>query len=347
MFEDNTVFVIGAGASQEFGLPVGWDLLREIRDNSFFDFSGGPFPTTGNWKIFNAVHQRYEKDQNKMNKVFRAFGDIHSGVDTAGSIDEFINRHADDPIIAEIGKVQIAHAILKAEAISGLVPLAGREADGINWDNTESTWIAPFARALFDGVRAKDVETLGNNIAIICFNYDRCIEHYLEYAIQKAYRGVERKQARQIVKGMNIIHPYGSLGDISQISFGTPLEHADLYHVTENLITWSESIEEDTMVRGIHDAIIESRNLVFMGFAFANQNMELLNGEIVSEKAYFTDVYSTGLGLTKDIEFKLKKKITQLYAPDSTAQKYHDRIKIMYDVKCARFFKEQLQNFVA
>lgn len=347
MFEDKTVFVIGAGASQEFGLPVGWDLLKEIRENSWFEFNRTAYPQSGNRKIFETIYEKYEKEPDRLTAIFKGMADIRNGIDTAGSIDEFINRHSDDPIIAEIGKIQIAHAIIKAEASSTLVPQKGREADGINWEKAENTWISPFSRALFDGVRATEVETLGQNIKIICFNYDRCIEHYLEYAIQKAYRNVDRKTERRIVGNIEIIHPYGSLGKLSEISFGTPLEHVDLCHVTKNLITWSESVEDDEMVVDIQGAIRDSRNIVFMGFAFANQNMGLLSASVNDDLPYFKNVYSTGYGLTKDIEYKLRKKITHLFASSSADQKYHDRIKIMYDVKCARFFKEQFLNFAA
>jgi len=36
MFKDNTVFVIGAGASQEFGFPIGSGLTQTIKKNCNF-----------------------------------------------------------------------------------------------------------------------------------------------------------------------------------------------------------------------------------------------------------------------------------------------------------------------
>ncbi|KPH04533.1 hypothetical protein CO657_26275 (plasmid) [Rhizobium acidisoli] len=346
MYEDNTTFVIGAGASQEFGLPVGWDLLTQIRDNSFFLFDGGAYPSRGARAIYEAVYGKHQDDPEMIKRIFQGFVDIHRRVVTAESIDEYINRHSDDAVIAEISKLQIAFAIMHAEVNSNLVPHAGSLADGVNWDNADSSWIGPFARKLFEGVRASEVETIGSNISIICFNYDRCIEHYLEYAIQRAYRDVDRKLARQIVKSMNIIHPYGSLGDISRVAFGTPLEHVDLYHVTKSLITWSESIQEDNLVEDIHEAIRDARNIVFMGFAFANQNMRLLNASVDDAKSYFTKVYATGYGLTPDVERKLKKQITALYANNSEDPRYHNWINIKYGMKCAEFFKTQHLNFM-
>lgn len=275
-FRENTTFVIGAGASAEFGLPVGWKLLEQIRDNCLFAFDPSIVGAKGNQKIFNAVLQKHCSDRPTLDRVFTTFRDIHKGVETAGSIDEYINRYSDDALIAELGKLQIAYAILFAETRSKMMPKKGKDADGINWQAVDETWIVPFTRALFDGVRASEVETLGQNITIICFNYDRCIEHYLEYAIQRAYRDVDRPAARKIVNQMNIIHPYGSLGPLDRFSFGTPPEHADLYHITKNLITWSETVEDEELIDTMRQSIGSADNIVFLGFAFASQNMKLL-----------------------------------------------------------------------
>ncbi|MDX0640343.1 hypothetical protein GOD58_18200 [Sinorhizobium medicae] len=345
MFEPNTVFVIGAGASAEFGLPVGWKLLENIRDNSHFFFDHGKFPTKGNRKIYNTVYGKYEREQEMLERAFIALGDINRGVETAGSIDEYINRYSDDSLIAELGKIQIAHAILEAEGKSKLVPPKGKEGDYINWGDVQDTWISTFARALFDGVRASDVESIGRDITIICFNYDRCIEHYLEFAIQRAYRDVDRKTARKIVDRMNIIHPYGSLGSLSRFAYGTPLEHADLYHITNNLITWSETVEDASLITRMKTAIKESRNIVFLGFAFANQNMKLLDAELPDNKPVFTNVYSTGYGLTDDIEGKLKRKIVSLYCHNSLGE-HHRYVNIKCGMTCKDFMKKQLLNFV-
>lgn len=346
MFEPETVFVIGAGASAEFGLPVGWKLLETIRDNSVFRFDHGQVPSHGNRKIARTVTEKYENDRETLEKAFMAFTDIHRGVETAGSIDEYINRYSDDSLIAELGKIQIAYAILEAEGKSKMVPGRGNESDFINWVSVQNTWISTFTRVLFEGVRANEVESIGSNITIICFNYDRCIEHYLEFAIQRAYRDVDRKTARKIVKNINIIHPYGSLGTLDRFAFGTPVEQADLYHIANNLITWSETVADDSAVSRIATAIAKAKNIVFLGFAFANQNMDLLNAGLADNKAYYTNVYATGYSLTNDIETKLKWKIVGLYSPSPRAR-HSELINIKYGMTCNDFMEKQLLNFTA
>ncbi|CDZ31165.1 Hypothetical protein NGAL_HAMBI490_60440 [Neorhizobium galegae bv. officinalis] len=345
MFEAGTVFVVGAGASAEFGLPVGWALVEQIREKSKFNFDHGSYPK-GNRKIFETVFSKYGKEQKQLEQAFMAFADIQQGVETAGSIDEYINRYSDDSLIAELGKLLIAHSILEAENKSKLMPAKGQEAEGINWNSVQDTWISPFARTLFDGIKANDVESIGNGIKIICFNYDRCIEHYLEYAIMRAYRGVERKQARQIVDNMQILHPYGSLGTLNNFSFGTPIEHTNLYNVTKNLITWSETISDETLPDAMRQAVLDARTIVFLGFAFANQNLKLLKPEMATSKPYFTNVYATAFGLTNDVEESLRRKIGRLVTPrDYLISDPQERaIKFKYGMKCREFMDTQMLN---
>lgn len=351
-FQDDTVFVVGAGASAEFGLPVGWKLLEQIRDSSRFQFQGSR-ASEGNRKIAQTVYGRYNLDSYQYRKAFEALEDIHLGVETAGSIDEYINRYSDNSLIAEMGKIQIAYAILLAEARSTMMLPEGIEP--MNWHPLENTWIAPFTRALFDGVRAKDVESIGNNISIICFNYDRCIEHYLEHALQRAYRDVDHAMARQIVSNINIIHPYGSLGSLDDLPFGFPVETANLYAVIENLITWSETVHDEQLIASIKQATRTAKNLVFLGFAFANQNMKLLDAGLTSIKPYHTQVYATGKGLTDDVDSTLKSKIISTYSPGNGVnqysssgrleQRYDETIRIKYDMVCKEFMDKQLMNF--
>lgn len=344
MFEPNTVFVVGAGASAEFGLPVGTALLQTIKESSQFQFDHGIFPSKGNRLIFKAVSDKYLGDNRALNLAFQTFADIRLGVETAGSIDEYINRYSDDSMIAELGKVLIAHSILEAEGKSKLMPSSGRDVDGVEWQSTADTWIATFVRALFDGVRATELEKIGEGITIICFNYDRCIEFYLEHAIMRAYRGVDRDVARKIVSNISIIHPYGWLGDLGQLPFGAPLDRIKLYEVSDSLVTWSESVDDrKDQLEIMRGKIAAARNLVFLGFAFASQNLKLLDPSLSEKAANVVNVYATGYGLSADVESKLKGKILRMYrrnASDYAA----NFVTIKYDMVCSKFINAQLLN---
>jgi len=53
-----------------------------------------------------------------------------------------------------------------------------------------------------------DLASMFDNISIICFNYDRCIEHYL-YSALVAHYGITKPAAAKIMGKLRIHHPYG------------------------------------------------------------------------------------------------------------------------------------------
>jgi hypothetical protein len=57
MFNSQTLFIVGAGASCEVKLPAGIDLKRQIRSKLNFEFEheGLYFPTSGDNEIFEAL----------------------------------------------------------------------------------------------------------------------------------------------------------------------------------------------------------------------------------------------------------------------------------------------------
>ncbi|KAB1087874.1 hypothetical protein F4V91_16415 [Neorhizobium galegae] len=342
MFADKTVFIVGAGASAEFNLPVGSALMEQIKQNSKFRFEFGEMKE-GVHEIFHVLTRRF-KEPAEVNAHLKAMAEISRSIDLAGSIDEFINRHYDDQLIAEAGKLQIAHAISKAERESLLAPHKNSD-EPILWDNVSTTWIKTFTQMLFEGVRNEHVEMVGKNITIVCFNYDRCIEHYLTEAIVKTFRGVDRQTARKIVEQMKIIHPYGSLGTLADHPFGAPYTGETLRSMSDNIVTWSESVESARKA-AIEKAMLSASTLVFLGFAFAPQNMNLLTATQIRDSRTSLEVFATGYGYDNVIDDRLKNKILNLYSVSGTATSEED-IHIQYNMKCAKFIQAHSMALVA
>ncbi|MCA1442693.1 hypothetical protein I6F07_21210 [Ensifer sp. IC4062] len=343
MFKDNTVFVIGAGASQEFGFPIGSGLTQTIKKNCNFVLDAGRL-SEGEKPIFRHYEKIYGYDDrtkiDQFNERLQACWQIRDGIESADSIDEYIFRYSDNPLIAEVGKLQIAYAISIAEWESKLANDKGFSETNI--ENAHDTWIWSFSRALITGIRANEVEKIGDNITMICFNYDRCIEHYLEHFLVRSFHGMSIKEAREIVKNIRIIHPYGTLGDLGEFPFGTMPRFALM---TENLITWSETIREPDIIEQLRTAIEDAERIVFMGFAFASQNMELLDTKPVEVNFNGPRVYATGFGLPKENEESLRRNINGLYshgAPVDELQKIH----FQYGAKCKEFFDIHRLNLV-
>ena len=334
MFADNTVFIVGAGASAEFNLPVGSTLMDQIKQNSKFRFEYGEIKE-GVREIFQVLTSRF-KEPAEVNARLDAMAEINRSIDLAGSIDEFINRHYDDQMIAEAGKLQIAHAISKAERQSLLARPKSSD-ESIVWDNVSGAWIKTFTQLLFEGVRNDRVGQVGANITIICFNYDRCIEHYLTEAIVKTFRGVDRETALKIVEQIEIIHPYGSLGALSKHPFAAPYTSETLRAMSENILTWSETVDS-AQKSAIEKAMLSASTLVFLGFAFAPQNMNLLTATQIRDSRTSLEVFATGYGYDDVIDNRLKNKIMNLYSVSGTATS-EEYIHIQYDMTCAKFVR--------
>lgn len=343
MFKDNTVFVVGAGASNEFGLPVGSGLVKKIKENCVFDIDQWGQIKNGPAPIFSHYDRLFGRNDPEKVREFNlrltASRQIRDGIDSADSIDEYIYRYSHDPIVAEVGKLQIAYAISLAEETSSLSGDTGFPNDIERADNT---WIWTFVKALINGLKASDTDKIGANITIICFNYDRCIEHYLEYALTRSFHGMSLIEAREIVGRIKIIHPYGSLGQLSEFPFGHAYEFA---RMAENIITWSETIRDENTVPDMRLAIKTAETIVFLGFGFANQNMQLLNSQPTQLNYSAARVYSTGYLMREETELSLKVNINALKS-DGYLEAQLSKIHFQYGSKCKEFFDIHRLNLV-
>ena len=306
VFRRQTLFIVGAGASAEFGLPVGSGLTQEIATAAEvkLDHFGSPQNASSS-RMLEILRRR--KDENaQLNIWLKALRQISKAIFLKRSIDSYIDQHADDPAIAEMGKILIAMRILEAERRSILATSDSN--NNLRLDMLRKTWIDQFAAMLFDGLRLKDLDRLSENVQIICFNYDRCIEQYLAHAIQQTY-SISPPEAARRVDGLSIIHPYGSLGPLSSVPFGA--ERYDYWKISENLKTFSESADSN-IENQIKLAVQQAEQYVFLGFSFGRQNMELLSLRDFQVDEH-KDVYASGFGLFKQAVGKLSDQIEEMY----------------------------------
>jgi hypothetical protein len=118
MLKKRTVFVIGAGASAEFGLPVGSQLqqhIAELVNMKFEDF--GYQQKSGDAKLFESLKREHRSE---INAYIEAGRHIHDAVGLSHSIDNFMDSHQSNSRVVEVGKLGIARAITKAERQSKL-----------------------------------------------------------------------------------------------------------------------------------------------------------------------------------------------------------------------------------
>lgn len=346
-------------------MPVGSELAQSIRKSALLRNVGGKEPKYGDRTMYETFGRIWQSAAER-EKPLEAAKTIHDGIHTAVSIDAFIDRFSDDEFIPLVGKMLIALEIAKAERESSLFPKnwdvlreypASRvtNSSGKSLVNPDDTWLGHFFRILVDGV--KDPTKIGKDINIICFNYDRCIEHYLRHQIAAAYR-MYTGQADEIVKKINIIHPYGTLGDlpINDGGYGDNLLHFGQEHdryfrpeeIARNIKTYTERKHQPAVIKRIHDAIADCHVLTFLGFGFNNQNLNLLRiPHARSENGLARRViYSSGHGIAREVRQTLNRRIMHLLWPD---QKLHNGfepdIHVEHDQTCLQLFRTHNMNF--
>ena len=217
MFARKTLLVVGAGASREAGLPIGEELAAKICSLLFFEFEFGRLKK-GSEEMLQNLRLVCGENPN-LNEHLKAARQITEGVRLVSSIDNYIDTHRNDPRIALCGKAAILHAIADAEASSLLKVDKSRHPSRMNFDQLEKTWYRDFGKLLVDRVRVSDIDSIFDNLTIICFNYDRCLEQFITYWLASVYAIEPETVAGLLAEKFHIIRPYGSIGTMRDVAF--------------------------------------------------------------------------------------------------------------------------------
>ena len=284
----NTVYIIGAGASQEAGLPTGDTLKDEIAHTLSIHDAFMPSEREGNLKLWQCLKQTYQNDQERLQKIYLACQHIVKNLPLAISIDNLLDSDALNTELALCGKIGIIESILKAEKNSSLYFKPNEEDLSDNMSNLQDTWYIQFFRRVFEGCSKDDLPERLRNLTLIIFNYDRCIEHFLYQSIIQYFRLSEEECASLLNENLKVIHPYGTVGRLPWQSdhngnstprqFGAPANYLDIINSTDSIKTFSESERlESTVRKGILSSMEHAGRLIFLGFAYHRMNMELLS----------------------------------------------------------------------
>lgn len=187
MFRAKTVLVIGAGASVEVGLPMGSELLKQIIEITDIKFEHYR-QVQGDRLVVDALRSILKEDGDvaKLNAHLQAGWQLAKSAKQALSIDNVIDV-LEDPCVELMGKLGIVRAILTAESRSQRFRCVDDVPDTMYLNNFDETWYSSFTKVLTENVKKSQIDRIFENLQIINFNYDRCIEHYLPYSISQYY----------------------------------------------------------------------------------------------------------------------------------------------------------------
>jgi hypothetical protein len=277
------LLVVGAGASKEADLPIGEELKLQIASAVDIRFPDGYAQATGDRIVTQALHAAANLAGGRdINPFLHQCWHIRDAMPTAISIDNFLDSQRSNQTIVACGKIAIARTILAAEASSPLNAKPDSNTQQITFATVTGTWYLRLFQVLSEGCDFNELVAKLSRIAIVCFNYDRCIEHYLFHSIQNFYRASAIEAARALEK-LEIIHPYGTVGmlpwqgEAAGIDFGGIPSGAELLAASSTLRTFTEGIDPSTSrITRIRELAFDTPKIAFLGFAFHEKNLDLL-----------------------------------------------------------------------
>lgn len=338
MLNKRTTFIVGAGASKEVDLPLGAELVSKIAEGTRIKFQWGRDLLSGDEIIVDAIAHHCQSNSARSvdpNTLFQASRRLSQGLDMLPlSIDTYLDSHASDSAMVFVGKLAIARYILATERRSRLF-FEGSSRNTIDYSRLHDTWLPKLQNLLFSGIKKEQIKDSFANASFIVFNYDRCLEHFLFNAI-KGYFHVGDDQASKALASMRIIHPYGSIAPLrwqseaGGLDFGYESAAHGLLAAADRIRLFTEGSADAQLQDSIKECISQSEQIVFLGFAYHDQNLKLIARDL---RTRTIRMFGTGFGISSFDIPKVRARVGEIFGQSGNAD-----IDIQWT--CAQFFED-------
>ena len=268
MIEDTPLlFILGAGASQHIGYPLGGELRKQILHIANSDRS------TPEKEILLSMGHSLDE----CSAFYNAF--YYSG---QNSIDAFLENRRE---FISIGKRIMAQILIRYEDINTLF-------------RTEDNWY----QYIFQKMMCPFEEFEYNSVCFITFNYDRSLEQYLFTALKETFNESDERVADAVEK-IPIIHVHGKLGDLPwQTPAGRLYSNQALTRSISASARLLKIMHEDDV--GDKDFLYAKKmlnkftNIHFLGFGYHSLNLNRLGFPEIATPPYY-NVFGTRVGLSE------------------------------------------------
>jgi hypothetical protein len=285
-----TVFIVGAGAHVDYGMPTGPQLI-----SGFCDWAQDK-PSREWSRAIQLVapatmaRQRPTIDVPEGGRAAREhllarLKELarRLGRSTHGSIDSLLEQWPD---LEMLGR-QVTAAIL---LIHEQQALSAVHVGGLY------RWLANLARHDEPSMR-NGLRDAFSGVSIVTFNYDRLAEQYLRHFLENHAADVRD------LRPPAILHVYGKLASTLVNESATSRTELDNSSVLSSSSTIQiaqarRATKDDEDLAAIHEAIYSASRLVFLGFDFHEANLHRLGFSRKSDS--LCDVFATGYKLSTD-----------------------------------------------
>jgi hypothetical protein len=279
-----TTLILGAGASKEYGYPLGSQLIKDIVELDVSEYIKKPkeLEIARHWQIQLRNAQR-------------------------PSIDDFMNRN---PVISANLRPLMLIKMLEYENEAALFKL------------NESHWYQTFFGPLI-GAEIEDTKANFEKVKVLTFNYDRSLEYYLMRQLQSCHQ-ISEASAFGLLKNLEIIHVYDRLHpfpeetddiDMMKLQYGPDKNRDSQEAVFESATKLAKHriktcFEPSPYSEKCHSILSNSRNILFLGFAYHENNLKALNYNFRDGKE--KRLYGTCLGMDKRVVESLRPELPNI-----------------------------------
>lgn len=250
MITKKTVLILGAGASNEFGFPLGEDLKSNIIQSL----------SSPDNKDFQQLEE-FGFDRNHIIKFKKSLSRS-----PGYSIDAFLEYRPD---FHDIGKAVIAQSLIKYEDLGKMFDVKD------NW-----------YKYLYKRLKSPFEEFGNNQLSVITFNYDRSFEQYMFTALENDY---DKKidEVAEKVGTVPVVHVYGKLAPLpwqcgidksAARVFKSDLNFASIKRGSNGIKIIHES-SNPIKAQGLMKAkelLNKTELIVFLGFGYDSINLKRL-----------------------------------------------------------------------
>lgn len=255
MIKVNTVLILGAGASYDFGYPLGEELKNKVINIlSDADFQEALKNDYGMRPTIKRLINFFIDDLKK---------------DKVSTIDRFLAKSEDE--YKRLGKVAIVQAILSCEHNDRIFQ------DGNSWYKELYNLINEYPEL---------EEFSQNKISIITFNYDRSLEHYFYERLLGDYGNQRQDAIISELKKIPLIHLHGRVNMLpwesanKSCSYGYS-EFAPYVFDVANEMRLPD--DENTVYSEAQKLISKAEVIYFLGFGYDQTNLTKLNINLIEK----------------------------------------------------------------
>ena len=331
MFKKKTVIIVGAGASKEAELPLGYELKNQIAELTKFTFGHDGFQH-GDYDFYNELRRSAQFSQHAR-RLRTACSKVSRGINFVSSVDSFLEIHGVDPDIQVCTKAAIAQIILRAEAKSKLAVDRSNIYNQLEPGKLDKTWYQELAQILFEKVGSDDIKQAFVPVTFIIFNYDRCVEWLIFHAIQGLYF-LDGLASAQSMKGANFLHPFGDVGSPPWLGGAAPSEEfgADvsgrLVSVCERIRTFTERVESTSCVAEIKDTVANAETLECMALLQPNER-----------GASAKRIFGTSVGMSGNDKAGIERQLAKIFTPTAGTRSRPPKVTLDA-LTCVEFLRQ-------